>query len=253
MAAGESHPVLRVLEYSPDRDAAFRAITPAAIAPLIAAAGAAPLLWIDAPAPEPDEITALADAFGWHPLIREDLVHGGQRQKAEQFPAQIFAVLRLPRTAKAPAADLYVVQSEHVLVTVHQMPTDWLDRRGADVAARSDLAAHCAAGAVATILAGVADAYEETIDGLEELVEKQEAGALDADGDPGPALRRAGGARTVISEVRRSSGQFREVVGAFVRRELLNTVHTPGSTSSCATCSTTPSARTRTSTCSMTA
>ena len=76
------------------------------------------------------------------------------------------------------------------------------------------------------ILAAVADGYEDTIDGLEELVEKQEAGALSADGDPAPALRRAAAARTVISEVRRSSGQFREVVGAFVRRELRNTVHT---------------------------
>lgn len=219
--------MLRVLEYSPDSEAAFRAITPAMIAPLIAAADAAPLLWIDAPAPQPEELAALADAFQWHPLIREDLVHGGQRQKAEQFPAQIFAVLRLPRTAKGPACDLHVVQSEQVLVTVHQIPTDWIDRRGTDVAARGDLAAHGAAGAVATLLAGVADAYEETIDVLEELVEKQEAGALEADGDPAPALRRASGARTAISEVRRSSGQFREVTGVFVRRELLNTVHTP--------------------------
>ena len=119
------------------------------------------------------------------------------------------------------------MQSEHVLVTVHQIPSEWIDRLGAEVAARSDLAEHCAAGAVASILAAVADAYEKSIDELEELVEKQEAGALDADGDPAPALRRAAGARTSIAEVRRSSGQLREVVGAFVRRELLNTVHTP--------------------------
>jgi magnesium transporter len=219
--------VLRVLEYSPDRDAAFRPITAAAIPPLIAAAEGAPLLWIDAPTPEPGEVEALAEAFQWHPLIREDLEHGDQRQKAEQFPGQIFGVLRLPRSARGPACDLYIVQSERMLVTVHQIPSEWVDRLGADVASRGDLAEHGAAGAVASILAGVADAYEETIDALEEVVEKQEAGALDADGDPAPALRRAAAARTSISEVRRSSGQFREVIGAFVRRELLNTVHTP--------------------------
>ena len=56
---------------------------------------------------------------------------------------------------------------------------------------------------------------------------KQEAGALDADGDPAPALRKAALPAPSIAEVRRSSGQLREVVGAFVRRELLNTVHTP--------------------------
>ncbi len=218
--------MLRVLEYGPDREAVFRPITPAAIEPLIKAAGAAPLLWIDAPEPEPEELTALIDAFQWHPLIAEDVERGGQRQKAEQFPGQILAVLRLPRSAKSASCDLYMVQTEHVLVTVHRLSPEWMDRRGVEVAARSDLQAHCAAGAVASILAAVADAYEEAIDGLEELVEKQEAGALDADGDPGPALRRAGVARTVISEVRRSSGQFREVAGVFVRRELLNTVHT---------------------------
>jgi magnesium transporter len=219
--------VLRVLEYGPDREAAFRSITPAAIEPLVAAAGNAPVLWIDAPDPEPDELQALVAAFDWHPLIIEDLEHGDQRQKAEQFPGQIFAVLRLPRTAHEPSCDLYIVQSEHVLVTVHHLPVDWVDRRGLEVAARTDLPEHCAAGAVASILGAVGDGYEKSIDVLEELVEKQEAGALDADGDPAPALRRAAAARTVISEVRRSCGQFREVVGTFVRRELLNTVHTP--------------------------
>jgi magnesium transporter len=219
--------VLRVLEYSPDREAAFRPITPAAIEPLIAAADQAPLLWIDAPTPEPDELAALAEAFQWHPLVREDLEHGDQRQKAEQFPGHIFAVLRLPHSVKGTACDLYMVQSEHVLVTLHQVPSEWIDRLAADVAARGDLEEHRAAGAVASILAGVTDAYEETIDGLEELVLKQEAGALDADGDPAPALRRAAHARTAIADVRRSSGHLREVIGAFVRRELLNTVHTP--------------------------
>ncbi|MES1239955.1 MAG: CorA family divalent cation transporter, partial [Chloroflexota bacterium] len=157
-------PVLRVLEYSPDREAAFRPITPAAIAPLLSAADDAPLLWIDAPTPEPEELAALAEAFQWHPLIREDLEHGDQRQKAEQFPGHIFAVLRLPHSVKGTACDLYIVQSEHVIVTVHQVPSEWIDRLARDVAARGDLDKHRAAGAVASILAGVTDAYEETID-----------------------------------------------------------------------------------------
>jgi magnesium transporter len=217
--------VLRVLEYGPDREAAFRPITAADIDQVVAAAEGVPLLWIDATKPDADELAKLVEAFRWHPLILEDLEHGDQRQKVEQFPGQIFAVLRLPRTEKGPECDLYVVQSEHVLVTVHTISAEWIDRRAMEVVARSDLAEHGAAATVATILGAVGDTYEETIDVLEELVEKQEAGALDADGDPAPALRRAAETRTVISEVRRSTGQFREVVGAFVRRELVNTVH----------------------------
>jgi magnesium transporter len=227
VAAGESPGVLRVLEYGRDREAAFRPIEPDAIKAVIGAAEGAPLLWIDAPDPEPDELAALIDAFQWHPLIVEDIEHGDQRQKAEQFPSQILAVLRVPRTAKEPACEMFLVQAEHALVTVHHLPVEWIDRRGVEVAARADLEVHRAAAAVATVLGAIADAYEESIDALEELVERQEADALEADGDPAPALRRAAAARTITSEVRRSCGQFREVVGVFVRRELLNTVHTP--------------------------
>ena len=88
------------------------------------------------------------------------------------------------------------------------------------------IATHCAAGAMATLLGAIADTYETSIDRLEELVERQEADALSGEGDPGPALRRNAGARTIIADVRRSCGQLREVVGVFVRRELLDTVHT---------------------------
>ncbi len=218
--------MLRVLEYGPEREAIFRPFATGGLAQLAKAAEGAPLLWIDATNPEAEEIAALADAFGWHPLVREDVSHGGQRQKAEQFPGHVLAVLRLPRAGAQRAEDLYVVQAEHVLVTVHHMPDEWLDRRAVEVAARTDLQVHCAAGAMATILAAIAETYEHSIDRLEELVERQEADALQGDGDPGPALRRNAGARTIIADVRRSCGQLREVVGVFVRRELLDTVHT---------------------------
>jgi magnesium transporter len=220
--------VLRVLEYGPDREAAFRPITPEALDKLIAAAESAPLLWIDAEKSEPGELAKLAEVFQWHPLILEDLEEGDQRQKVEQFPGQIFAVLRLPRTEKGPECDLYLVQSEHVLVTMHTISAEWIDRRASEVTGRADLTEHGAAAAVAVILGAVGDMYEESIDVLEQLVEKQEARVLDeGEDDPAPALRRAAEARTIISEVRRATGQFREVVGAFVRRELVNTVHTP--------------------------
>ena len=73
-------------------------------------------------------------------------------------------MLRLPRSAKGRPCDLYIVQAEHVLVTLHQIPSEWIDRLAADVASRGDLDVHYAAGAVASILAAVADAYEESID-----------------------------------------------------------------------------------------
>ena len=95
------------------------------------------------------------------------------------------------------------------------------------MAARTDLQAHCAAGAVATILAAVADAYEETIDGLEALVESRRRARSAPTATPAPALRTRGGR---AHRDRRGAPLVRAAargVGVFVRRELLNTVHTP--------------------------
>ncbi len=217
--------MLRALEYGGSHEAAFRAVTAGGVTALVAAAGRSPLLWIDATAPDPDELGTLGDALGWHALVREDLEHRGQRQKAEQFPGHVFAVLRVPSVGSTGQRELHVVHSERAIVTVHDGIDEWIDRLGAEVAHRSDLAAHGAMAAVVTVLASVADRYEESIDELEGLVVRQEAEALSADGDPVPGLRRASATRTAVAEVRRSVGQLREVAGVFVRRELLDTAH----------------------------
>jgi len=67
--------VLRVLEYAEDREGAFREIAPAALAAAMRVGSSAPLVWIDVVDPAEGEVTALAGALGWHPLITEDVLH----------------------------------------------------------------------------------------------------------------------------------------------------------------------------------
>ena len=87
--------MLRVLEYSPDREAAFRPITVAAIEPLIAAAAEAPLLWIDAAKPDPDSPLSrmrrpIVGMFG----VFDRRVDGDAlRASAQALPQATFVVL----------------------------------------------------------------------------------------------------------------------------------------------------------------
>lgn len=41
--------------------------------------------WLDVSGPSAEELDGLTDRFGWHPLVREDLDHFGQRPKLESY------------------------------------------------------------------------------------------------------------------------------------------------------------------------
>jgi magnesium transporter len=49
------------------------------------------------PAPTPDSIQELADAWQLHPLLVEDLIHAGQRPKLERYADVLFLVVRSAR------------------------------------------------------------------------------------------------------------------------------------------------------------
>ena len=220
--------MLRVLEYGDDREPAFRAIPAQAVPALVAAAAAAPLLWVDVDQASDEEVSALAAALQWHPLVTEDVRNRGQRQKVEQFPGQVLAVLHRPSLDRRHLRfdELQTIVTERVLVTAHVDDAPFIDGVAATVARRPDITQNGAACAVATLLAVVVDGYERAIDGIEELVAAQEADALESDGgDPVPALRKAAATRTAVARVRRASGQVREVIGVFVRRELIDVLH----------------------------
>ncbi|SDM29116.1 magnesium transporter [Oryzisolibacter propanilivorax] len=60
------------------------------------AAGAAEVVWLHLQGlPSPQQLQALADAFGLHPLALEDVLHRGQRAKAESYDAHQFVILNL--------------------------------------------------------------------------------------------------------------------------------------------------------------
>jgi magnesium transporter len=220
--------VLRVLEYGGDREPAFREVAPAALGGAVRAGGAAPLVWVDVVNGQEEEILALADVLGWHRLVTEDVLHRGQRQKVEQYPGGVLSVIHYPRVRDGMhrPSEIELVQSERMLISLHGECVNEVDAMGREVGRRPDLAQNGATAAVAVLFAHVADQYERVIDELEEHVEAQEVESLqEATGDPAPALRSAADTRLAIARVRRASGQLREVIGVYVRRELVDMAH----------------------------
>jgi len=65
---------------------------PAELAEVQAALKDGTLIWLDVLQPGPDDVAALTDTFGLHPLAAEDLTEFGQRPKAEDFGNLVYMV-----------------------------------------------------------------------------------------------------------------------------------------------------------------
>jgi magnesium transporter len=80
------------------------------------------LTWIHLDSPTPEEATALAERFGWHPLDVEDVLSKRQRPKVDEYADYRFVVLHFPVYDKAVqrlnAGELDVFLGPDYLVTL---------------------------------------------------------------------------------------------------------------------------------------
>ena len=77
--------------------------------------------WLDVSNPTRDLLTQL----GLHPLVIEDIVHGGQRTKVEYYDEYLFFVfytfgLQNADTLEVDSIPLYICVSNHKIITIHQ-------------------------------------------------------------------------------------------------------------------------------------
>ena len=185
------------------------------------------LTWVDATAPTAEELDALAEAFDLHPLVRDDLGQADQRQKAEMFGDDLLVVVHLPHVEqhgdepRLTLVEIDCVLGDHWLVTSHANDADVSEQTALAVASRQDLAAHGSMAAGTALLDQLVDRYEQLVDTLAEAVDEQDRELLDERGsDPLPSLRRTAHVRHAVLQLRRSTGQLRELVGVLVRHEL---------------------------------
>jgi magnesium transporter len=91
--------------------------------------------WLDLTAPSSEDIDALRDLFGFHPLALEDAVEFGQRPKLDRYGDYIFLVFYGARDLASGEANLLrevqMFVSGKYLVTLHQDKLPVLDEQRA--------------------------------------------------------------------------------------------------------------------------
>jgi magnesium transporter len=97
------------------------------------------LSWLHLDSPTPEEATALAERFGWHPLDVEDVLSKRQRPKVDEYDDYRFAVLHFPvydkHVQRLNAGELDVFLGPDYLVTlptVELLPVTRLFQRCSD-------------------------------------------------------------------------------------------------------------------------
>ncbi|TMC14668.1 MAG: magnesium/cobalt transporter CorA, partial [Chloroflexi bacterium] len=80
--------------------------------------------WLDVEAPDKDDYEMLTKAFDFHPLTIDDVKHGNQRPKLEEYKGYSFMVL-FDASLKGDSIDFdetYLYLAKHYLVTIHRRP-----------------------------------------------------------------------------------------------------------------------------------
>lgn len=125
--AGAEHAVVEVLRYGPDT---FWEGIPRTLSSASELRGNAPICWVNVEGVvDPTTIQQLADVFGWHPLVVEDIVSLHQRPKAEDYDQHAYVVVHMPSGGDGlPLEQLSLLFGDSYVVTIQAgIPGDPLD------------------------------------------------------------------------------------------------------------------------------
>ena len=136
-------------------------------------------VWIDLVDPGEADYRLLTNALHFHPLTIEDIEHGNQRPKIEEYDGYDFAVLFVARwhDTEIEFGDVYVYLSSRLVVTVHKLPEPTLEALKDRVthhqipfAQRPGFLTYLVLDAVVDELFPVLDRLDDAIDDIEDRV-----------------------------------------------------------------------------------
>jgi magnesium transporter len=211
-------PGLRLFAYRPQTIVETRLVD---VAGLEAASDGAAVVWLDvAGLGDVHAIRRIGERFGLHLLVIEDVVHAGQRPKAEIHGEHLFLILRMPRLQDGHLVleQLALVVGDGFVLTFQEWPGDCFDPvrerlrhgRGRIRAAGADYLAYALIDALVDSCFPVLEHYGESLERLEQDI-------LEA---PDAAL--IGQIHTVkrdLLELRRNLWPLREVIALLMRED----------------------------------
>lgn len=166
-------------------------------------------------------IQAFGEAFGLHPLVREDIASVGQRPKVELFEAHLFIVLRmlsLTEDGSPQSEQLSLVLGPDYVLTFQERPGDVFApvrerlRRGKGRMRKlgADYLAYALIDVIVDSYFSVLEHYGDTLEELEEEILRE----------PTPhSLERVNRLRRELLFLRKSIWPLRELMGTLQREE----------------------------------
>lgn len=176
--------------------------------------------WLDISDPSRDQLTRL----GLHPLVIDDIMHGGQRTKVEYYDDYVFFVfyeflLDSAESVQMTTVPWYICVNNHKIITIHNAPLATID----DAWRRWHAMAHNSALAVADVmhlfLDTVVDTYFPLLDTIGDTIEDLEIMIL-AGASP-TQLRNVLQLKRTLIEFRRHVAPTREALNALLRGDML--------------------------------
>lgn len=176
--------------------------------------------WLDIASPQRDVLTTL----GLHPLVIEDIMHGGQRTKVEYYDGSLFFVfyafaIESDTVLRMQTTPIYVCVSANAIITIHHGAMDLIDVSWQ----RWHGARHTQRVNQGVLLHGVldtvVDSYFPLIDQIGDAVEDLEARVLS--GASPAQLRSVLQLKRTLLEFRRHVAPTREALNAVLRGDLL--------------------------------
>jgi magnesium transporter len=134
--------------------------------------------WIGLYRPTGEELRAIADEFGMHPLAVEDAALGHQRPKLERYGTDLFVVLRsaryLDESETVEFGELSVFVGDEAIVTVRHAESPDLSLTRKRLEADPELLATGPRAVLYALLDQVVDEYVPVVQGLENDIDEIE-------------------------------------------------------------------------------
>lgn len=169
-----------------------------------------------------EEVQAVCQAFGVHPLWMEDILNPSSRPKAEVLDGRLLVIAKMIHSSDGQEIDaeqVSVVLLEGVVLTFQQRPGDaWEPLRERIRSGRGRVRRMGADYLLHALLDAVVDAYFAAIEGTEERLVRLEDRAMDPSA-PDVELRTVYALRTELGELRRVVRPMREVAGQLLRED----------------------------------
>jgi magnesium transporter len=128
--------------------------------------------WLDLTGPGEEEIAALGDVFGFHPLALEDTLKRGQRPKLDDFGEYMFLVYygaREGRRGAAEPVEVHAFLSGGYIVTTHSKGCAALDEVRQRLEAQPPRSEQIV---VYRVLDGLTDTFFPVLDGIDDRIER---------------------------------------------------------------------------------